>query len=139
MRGRTESNLVCPKSFISPVAGFCKPTSARSKVVFPEPLGPIRATNCPAGTLRLIPCSTFWPPRVTQRLRTSTGGGPVLSGGSLCIGFKMAEERTQICSHRRFICFRGDRTSFQGIQLDEREAKIIGDLTGEPGGSRRLS
>src|SRR6266446_1767143 len=85
MRGKAAARPVCPNSLISPREIFCRPTRERRRVVLPEPFGPIKATNWPAGTLRLTPCRTVWPPRFTQRSRTSTACAAFLENGSGCI------------------------------------------------------
>src|SRR5436853_4894152 len=42
-----------PARTISPVVGTSSPATKFSKVLFPHPLGPINAQNCPFGTCRV--------------------------------------------------------------------------------------
>src|SRR5437764_298119 len=55
MRGRAARISRSPKSLISPDEIFCNPSSERSKVVLPDPFGPMSATSSPGGTRILTP------------------------------------------------------------------------------------
>ena len=47
----------CPQSVISPEAASPSPAAARSRVLLPVPLRPIRAVSEPRGTEALTSCS----------------------------------------------------------------------------------
>src|SRR5207237_827279 len=58
-----------------PPARRWTPTSERSSVDLPPPLGPTRPVTAPAGTSSESPSSTATPPRSTRRPSTTTAGG----------------------------------------------------------------
>ena len=50
-----------PSRYTAPVEGGRAPETARSRVVFPAPLGPTTATSSPGGSSRVTPASTARP------------------------------------------------------------------------------
>ena len=76
----------CPPMTIWPPVGVSSPPMRLSKVVLPEPEGPIRARKSPSGMSRSTPCRTsirslprryvFVTPRISTRLMRGTGGPP---------------------------------------------------------------
>src|ERR1700738_410953 len=52
---------------IEPDAGLTRPETALSRVVFPEPLGPIRPYRMPVSRRRLTPSTAITPPNRTVR------------------------------------------------------------------------
>src|SRR5882724_2084450 len=70
-------NSGLPWASTSPEVGLSNPTSARSSVLFPQPLGPRSATTSPEQTDRLTLSSTSLPlsaPNETETLRASQIG-----------------------------------------------------------------
>ncbi len=59
-RGRSRSER--PSTTTSPVCGASSPARARSRVVFPQPEGPMIKNTSPRVTVSSIPCTIGGPP-----------------------------------------------------------------------------
>src|SRR4029450_13551377 len=74
----------CPSTSIAPDVGRSSPPIRLSRVVVPDPEGPMRARNSPRGMSTLTPCSTSMRslPRVkylwTSRIRTRGGESAIV-------------------------------------------------------------
>src|SRR5262245_17482549 len=66
--------MSCPSSTIRPARAGSRPMTARSTVVLPTPLRPMRQTTCPAGTVRSTPHRTCEPPYATSSFSTDSMG-----------------------------------------------------------------
>ncbi len=88
-RSRRASSAVRPAMSSSPPVGCSRSAIRRSRVVFPQPLGPIRLMNSPFWMLRLASFSaTVSPPGTGKtfcRSRMDTMGGS-FGGGLVCAG-----------------------------------------------------
>src|SRR3954468_11686343 len=131
MRGNAERISVLSNSRISPAEMLCNPRIARKRVVLPEPLGPINATNSPAGTLMFTPRRTGCPPSVTCTSRTSTAAGRCSFGGCKCTLFELGFQSAQILAHHFLVTFRLKRARFDCVQYGNRHMQISSDLIGE--------
>src|SRR5699024_9887802 len=65
-----------PPKKICPPARGSRPQAARSSVVFPQPLGPIKAVIFPEGSVKLTSSSTRWPGYPAVTWRSSIMGSP---------------------------------------------------------------
>ena len=61
-RGGLAPAISLPSNSIDPERGATSPEIARSVVLLPAPLAPIRATSCPALTSSEMPRSAVTPP-----------------------------------------------------------------------------
>ncbi len=68
---RSKPSIVaCPES------GFSRPASNSSRVVLPEPLGPISAVTAPAGAVNVTPSTARTSPNARFRPSASIPGFP---------------------------------------------------------------
>ncbi|MNT33884.1 hypothetical protein D3C72_1698320 [compost metagenome] len=67
-------------TLIRPPLGSSSRFRQRSRVVLPEPLGPMMATTSPGSTVRSMPLSTSWPLKALVRLRTVIISCPAHAG-----------------------------------------------------------
>ena len=69
-----------PATMARPSSGARSPASNSSKVVLPEPLGPIRAVTAPAGASKLTPSTACTSPNHRRSPWASIPGGTARGG-----------------------------------------------------------
>src|SRR5262249_15456901 len=97
-----------PATVTLPSEGTSRPPSKLSKVVLPEPLGPMNATKSPASTSRLSPCSTWISspprryvfPRPRARIRLLLSPRPSILTMALPISARPGRRGPTICDAR---------------------------------------
>src|SRR5688572_22285536 len=87
-----------PSTSIDPWEGSSRKLMQRNKVLFPEPLRPIRQTTCFSGTSRLTLFSTCRRPKYLSRLEIFTMGG-MLSLSFREAGFEAIAETCENMTH----------------------------------------
>src|SRR5256885_14044010 len=100
----------------------------RSNVVFPAPLGPIKATRRPAGTLRFTPCRIGTFPSVRCRSSTSIASGPLLFGVRRCMIDQGAFQDGEVLTHAMLIGSAAQFAVFQGVQCRNANPEILRQL-----------
>src|SRR5581483_3633280 len=110
-----------PSTRTLPPATIWTPTSARSSVVFPEPLGPSRPVTVAASTESVSRGKTTLPPRTTRRSSTSIAGTALLApGGARDERCHVPDlRRRELCLERRHSAFAARHPSH-----DERERRL---------------
>ena len=81
-RAQTLYRAILPQAARTalPPLGSSSRLRQRSRVVLPEPLGPMMATTSPGATSRSMPLSTSWPLKAFLRLRTEIIRSPARGG-----------------------------------------------------------
>ena len=70
-------DMLRPSSSTSPALGCRKPLSRLNSVVLPAPFGPMMPRISPLCSVKLTSCTALRPPKVFERLRTSSITSPV--------------------------------------------------------------
>src|SRR5438067_12488745 len=67
-----------PATRTSPLSGYSRPTTCRSKTLFPVPDGPMTTEIFPAGIWQVTPASTWLPSKPLCKSSTSTMYSPLV-------------------------------------------------------------